>query len=207
MCCKSPFPITKINRRDFKCDSCRGVIGGPRLFCLDCTVKSTESYNTIDLCCAPQCVGARVTHRQAFERPHEPSHRLVKARTPVVMRNHGHAYEMGCEAYQRVRGLCSKIAKFPMQPYVGTVLSEQTLSTSDPTSTEIPARSDAPASLDRTKDRAEVTNKTGSDTTQSQDQDQDVSTCCKCQNRLSFPFWYCIFCQGQCHEQIASPCY
>ncbi|KAH9996106.1 hypothetical protein BJV77DRAFT_193895 [Russula vinacea] len=27
------------------CDSCQGRIGGPRLFCLDCAIKSTEAYD------------------------------------------------------------------------------------------------------------------------------------------------------------------
>lgn len=76
------------DRRNATCDSCDGQIGGPRLYCLDCYVKSTELYNTLDLCCAPQCASARVT-RDDLEGAHEPSHRLVKARATVLTRSHG----------------------------------------------------------------------------------------------------------------------
>jgi hypothetical protein len=67
--------------REATCDSCEGRIGGPRLTCLDCAAKSTEVYDSLDLCCAPKCVSARLSHRKDIEGAHEPNHRLIKVRT------------------------------------------------------------------------------------------------------------------------------
>jgi hypothetical protein len=110
------FPDANTDRRQW-CDSCHGYIGGPRLFCLDCAVKSTETYDSLDLCSAPQCVGARVT-REDLEGVHEPSHRLVKVRTTVLIRNHGRAYTAACDAFERVgetRRIIAEIGSHPME--------------------------------------------------------------------------------------------
>ncbi|KAH9997136.1 hypothetical protein BJV77DRAFT_986132 [Russula vinacea] len=145
---------------DADCDSCDGRIGGPRLFCLDCAIKSTDP---LDLCCAPQCV------------PHEPSHRLVKVRINVLSRNHGRAYSAACDAFERVEETCRKVAEFCSRPNDETGPDEQRCSSVGPTSTEMPAKKDKP-------DDAEVEDKTARDSRQDQ-------------GRLSFPFWYCIFCK------------
>ena len=146
------FPDANTDRSQF-CDSCNGRIGGPRLFCLDCAIKSTEIYDNVDLCCAPECVGARVT-RQDLERAHEPSHRLVKVRTTMLLRNHGRAHTAACDAFERVGETCRKIAEFLSHPDEETRPDEQV-------------------------------------------RDPSLPTCGKCTGRLSFPFWYCIFCKGK----------
>jgi hypothetical protein len=69
------FAIT--DRRNAWCNRCHGRIGGARLFCLDCDHKNTETFETLDLCCAQECMNAR-TDRQDLKVAHEPSHRLVK---------------------------------------------------------------------------------------------------------------------------------
>ncbi|KAF8477646.1 hypothetical protein DFH94DRAFT_671862 [Russula ochroleuca] len=137
-----------------ECDSCGGCIGGPRLFCLDCTIKTTEFYNTLDLCCTPKCVCARVT-RQDLEGAHEPSHRLVKARTNVLTRSHGRVHAAARDAFERVGETCRKIAEFSLH----------------------------------------LEEKTGSDEQKTTIRDESLPACGKCKGRLSFPFWYCIFCE------------
>ncbi|KAI0301375.1 hypothetical protein BC826DRAFT_989073 [Russula brevipes] len=181
------------------CDSCRGRIGGARLFCLDCTNKNTEVHNSVDLCCASNCIDARVTHRKDLERAHEPNHRLVKARTTVLERNHGRAHTAACKAFERVGDFCKKIAEFSPHLHKETRPDEQKASSPELTSAEMPAKNDKPDDAaippDRAEDGAEVQDKTIGDVIQPQVQHQDLPTCGKCNGHLSFPFWYCIFCE------------
>jgi len=105
------YPKANMNHRNAACDSCGGFIGGARLFCLDCIIKDTELHNTVDLCTAPQCIDARITDRQDLESAHEPTHRLVKARVNVMLRNYGRAHTRACKAFEHVREICMKIAE------------------------------------------------------------------------------------------------
>ncbi|KAI0249341.1 hypothetical protein BJV78DRAFT_1347821 [Lactifluus subvellereus] len=147
------------------CDSCRGCIGGARLFCLDCANKDTEVYDALDLCCAPQCITARVTYREDIDGAHEPNHKLVKVRTVVLKRQQGHVYTAARAAFERVEDFCEKIAEFSKRPQKSD------------------AGLDEPNAL---SSRAI----TGTST-----QDSDLPTCGKCNGPLSFPCWYCIICQ------------
>ena len=179
------FPNANIDRSDADCDSCDGRIGGPRLFCLDCAIKSTEP---LDLCCAPQCVAARVT-REDLEVAHEPSHRLVKLRINVLSRNHGRAYSAACDAFERVEETRRKVAELRSRPNEETGPDEQRSSSVGSTSTETPAKGDKP-------DDVEVEDKVARDARQNPVPDENLPTCGKCKGQLSFPFWYCIFCEG-----------
>jgi len=202
------FPISKAHHRNAWCDSCDGRIGGPRLFCLDCASKNTEMYDTVDLCCAHRCVDARVTKREDLESAHEPSHRLIKARTPVLTRNHGRAVTRACEAFQRVRELRTKIAG-SSHPHKATGLHEQQTPSSEPTSTETPAKGDdqddVPIALDCSQGGADMGDKPALGAVQDRVSDQDLPTCGKCKSDLSFPFWYCIFCEGGSRGRTPSP--
>jgi hypothetical protein len=195
------FPDANTDRRNAECDSCGGCIGGPRLFCLDCTIKTTEFYNTLDLCCTPKCVCARVT-RQDLEGAHEPSHRLVKARTNVLTRSHGRVHAAARDAFERVGETCRKIAEFSLHLEEKTGSDEQKTTSFEPTLTEMPAKSDNaddvlnPPDGTVTKGGAEEEGKTGRDGKQDQVRDESLPACGKCKGRLSFPFWYCIFCEG-----------
>ncbi len=190
-----------MGHRNVGCDSCGGRIGGPRLFCLDCVIKGTESYDTLDLCCTPKCVAARVTHRTDIEGAHEPNHRLAKVRTTVLTHNHGRVYTAACNAFERVGETCRKITELTSCPDEETGSEEQKTSSFKPTSTETPAKNDKPDDVlntpDGTKGGAGIKSETALDTRQVQDQDQSLPTCGKCDGRLSFPFWYCIFCDGK----------
>ncbi len=199
-CCKPCFLKLKISRTA-ECDSCGGRIGGARLFCLDCANKSTESYDSLDLCCAPKCVVARVTHRKDLQAAHEPNHRLVKFRTNVLFRSHGRVYTAACDAFERVGEARKKIAGFTSHSDEETRSDGQKTSSPEPTSTEMPTISvkidDVLNPLDGTNGGTEVERKIALSSGQGQVQDQDWPMCGKCERRLSFPFWYCIFCEGR----------
>lgn len=189
--------------REASCDSCGGLIGGPRLFCLDCDIKSSELYNTLDLCSAPQCVGASVT-RDDLEKAHEPIHRLVKVRTSVLTRSHGRVQTAACDAFGRVQETCRKIAESISASDEDATRPPdlQKASSSESTSTAMPVKGDKP---DGTKDEAEVQGKkTSRDARRGRVQDQSLPSCGKCNDSLSFPFWYCIFCEGQSPEDDQS---
>ncbi|KAH9996110.1 hypothetical protein BJV77DRAFT_960842, partial [Russula vinacea] len=137
------------------------------------------------------CVGARVT-RKDLELEHEPSHRLVKVRTSVQSRTYGRTHTVACHAFERVEELRRKMAEFNSHPDEETGPDEQKFSSFG----QMPAKSDkledVPNSLDSGKGGAEVDSKTAR---RDQVQDDSLPTCGKCNGHLSFPFWYCIFCE------------
>ena len=170
------FPDANTDGRTIECDSCGGRIGGTRFLCLDCDNKSTESFDSVDLCSAPQCAGARITRRDDLEGVHEPSHRLVKLRTNLRKRNYGRLYTAATDAFKRVEETHRKIAEITSHPDEETGLYEQKTSSSRPTSTKTPAN--------------------GDQSSQDQVQEEGLPTCVECKGPLSFPFWFCIFCKG-----------
>ena len=272
------FLDSDIRYRNAYCDPCGGKIGGARLFCVDCVHKPTAEFNTLDLCCEPQCVATRILQPIDMEVPHEPYHRLVKARIPVLLRHYGRIYSSALTAFDRVRYSCVRIAESTAHPQeeekAGSV--EQETPNHEPTFAEIPASAnvdkvdDAPtarqeartgpdkqetplasydpsvaemsAGAEKVDDAPTVPQeeRTGPDkqgapshepsvaemsagvdkvddvlTTQDssrggdeaegsvaqrptevQTQNEDLPTCGNCKGRLSFPCWYCIFCDG-----------
>ena len=207
----APFYGGNKDRRNAQCDSCGGTIGGPRLFCLDCDIKSSEIYNTLDLCSAPQCVGASVT-RGDLEKAHEPNHRLVKVRTSVLTRRHGRVHTAACDAFGRVRETCRKIAEYTSDSGEKARPGVQKTSSFEPTSMGMPVinQGDKPDDElkppDGTKDGAKVEGKTSRDARRSKVPDQRLPSCGKCNDSLSFPFWYCIFCEGQLVSDRSMKC-
>jgi hypothetical protein len=130
---------------------------------------------------------------------HEPGHRLVKFRTTVLTRSHGRVHTAACDAFERVEETRRKIAEFTSHSDEETGPDEQKTSSFEPISTEMPGTSDKPEDVnppDDTKGGAEVEGKIARDTREDQVQDESLPTCGKCKGRLSFPFWYCIFCEG-----------
>ena len=181
------------------CDSCGGLIGGPRLFCLDCTIKNTALHDNLDLCCAPKCVSARVTHRKDIEGTHEPNHRLVKVRTTVLMRSHGRVHTAASNAFERVAETCKRIAELKLRSDEETGPDRR--KPLESASTKMPSKT---SKLDGIHNRlggskggARLRGKTAREARQVQVLDQSLPTCGKCKGHLSFPFWFCIFCKGK----------
>jgi hypothetical protein len=283
------------------CDSCGGPIGGVRLLCLDCVSMEGNARNTLDLCCAPEsrCIDARITHREDLQGPHELNHKLVKLRTPVLVRQYGRVYQPALKAFERVKELCTKIARADRSPQEELetgqdareassldLTTTEELSTSvkrdgvlsvedgtkdgteaksittkvpsrledvptvvndtldgaeaEPMATEVPFKSDKPYDVpaaaavpsavngtedkveveptvtatpsksvepdgvlivaDSTKDKVEAEEQEGKappSAAPTQGKDTDLPTCGNCNGPLSFPFWHCIYCEGQ----------
>ena len=207
-------PFANAGRSNAWCDVCRGRIGGARLFCLDCVIKGTESHDTVDICGAQECLTARVTHREDLEVPHEPYHRLIKARTTVLTRQHGRAYTTAQAAFTKVEQFCKRIAEASQQALEKeeqTVPDTETVPSPEDIPSETPPEDDKPengpaaaASEDTTSgtDNVEHTpqepeKKTSQGAEPAKEQDTDLPSCGQCKGLLTFPCWYCVKCEGQ----------
>ncbi|KAI9464119.1 hypothetical protein BJY52DRAFT_887705 [Lactarius psammicola] len=195
------------------CDWCGGLIGGARLFCLDCDHKDTEVFQSLDLCCAQECMDARITSREDLETAHEPSHRLLKVRTVVLQRQHGRAHTAALAAFERVRELCAKIAESSQKLVEKDEEGKMTSPDAENPSSPEPIPEETPSEpedgqLDDTPDAPYDTTVEAEEdegTSQSpreenpedgtQPQDSDPPSCSKCKGRLSFPCWYCVYCE------------
>ena len=281
------FLDADIRYRNAYCDSCHGVIGGARLFCVDCIHTPTAEFNTLDLCCKPQCVATRILQPIDMEVPHEPYHRLAKARTPILRRDYGHIYSAALEAFERSRYACVMIAESTTHPQdeekTGSVEQEtpnheltfveipanvdkvddaptaphedektgsigEETPNHEPSFGEVPANVDKvdytptapqeeektgsvgqetpnheptlaemPANVDKVDDAPTVLQaeeEAGSVGQETPNQEppfaeipasvhsvliENLPTCGNCNGRLSFPCWYCIFCNGEFH--------
>ena len=160
----------------------------------------------MDLCCAQECVIARITHRQDIEAPHEPNHRLVKVRTTVLTRQHGRAYTAAQAAFTKVEQFCKRIAEASQQ---ALEKEEQTAPSPEDIPSETPPEDDkpedGPAAPEDTTNGAESVEATPQEPEQgtpqgaepAKEQDSDLPSCGQCKGLLSFPCWYCIKCEGQ----------
>jgi hypothetical protein len=236
------FLDVDISYRYVSCDACGGRIGGARLFCLDCVHRPTLAFHIVGLCCEPQCVAARI-YRPDLEVAHEPNHRLVKARIPVLTRHYGHTCSVAHSTFERILYQCVRISESSAHPQEEekTGLVEQVTLNRGPTFAEIPANVDkvddalttpreertgpdkqeAPsheptvaevsAGVDKvdddltaqdghrygSRDGDEVKDNASQHSTEVPNQNEDLPTCGNCKCRLSFPCWYCIFCEGE----------
>ncbi|KAH9077795.1 hypothetical protein EDB83DRAFT_2548774 [Lactarius deliciosus] len=146
-----------------RCDWCRGLIGGPRLLCLDCVIEGTKSHNTVDLCCAPACVAARITRRQDITAPHEPHHRLVKIRTTVLTRQHGRALTAAQNAFTKAEKFCKRIAEASQQAQ-DKDKKEQTVPDAEPALSPEDVPSDSPSKDDKPENHLDTPEDTKSGT-------------------------------------------
>ena len=224
--------------RSAYCDPCGGRIGGARLFCVDCVHKPTVEFDALDLCCEPQCVAASIPDLIDLEVPHEPDHRLVKARIPVLLRHYGRVYSAALGAFERVRILYERLEKSTAHPReeekarsveetpnhestVSTILTnvdrvENVITTPQeegvrPYNQETPSHEPAVAEMSAGVDKVDdvstaqdcsrggdgAEDSTSQHPTEGQNQDGNLPTCGNCKGRISFPFWYCIFCRGE----------
>ncbi|KAH8987709.1 hypothetical protein EDB83DRAFT_2535566 [Lactarius deliciosus] len=172
------------------CGFCNGRIGGARLFCLDCENKRTEIFEPLDLCCAQECMATRITDREDLKVPHEPNHRLLKVRAIVLERQHGRAHTAALAAFERVKTLCVRIAKSHQRLEEKDKDGEETSPDTVNTSSLKPSLEETPSKPDT--DKPGVNPDVLGD---SAVEIKDLPLCGKCNGRLSFPFWYCIFCE------------
>ena len=158
----------------------------------------------MDLCTTPRCIDARITEYRGLESPHEPTHRLVKFRTYVSLRNYGWVYRRACEAFERAREFLTTIAESSSQFHEAEPHGRKP-SSLGPTSTETAVQSNQPDDIctgpDCTKGRSEMEDKTTPDVAK----DQGLPTCGQCKGGLSFPIWYCIFCEGRSQGRRRRP--
>ena len=234
-----PFLDADTNYRSAYCDPCGGRIGGARLFCVDCVHKPTVEFDALDLCCEPQCVAASMPELIDLEVPHEPDHRLVKARIPVLLRHYGRVHSEALGAFERVRILYERLAKSTAhpqeeekagsleketpnhEPTVSAMLTnvervENVITTPQeegarPFNQETPSHQPTVAEMSAGVDKVDdvstaqdfsrggdgAEDSTSQHPTKVQIQDGNLPTCGNCKDRISFPFWYCIFCRGE----------
>ncbi|KAI0061160.1 hypothetical protein BV25DRAFT_1805982 [Artomyces pyxidatus] len=97
------------------CDHCGGRIGGPRITCLDCVIKSSKLFDSLDLCDNAECIASRVTlkERDDLVAPHEPDHHLLKGRTVLLVQQYGRTIREGRAALKKIEGMCKKLAEQP----------------------------------------------------------------------------------------------
>jgi hypothetical protein len=232
-------PDANKDHRGVHCDSCGGDIVGARLFCVDCVIKDGDGVDTLDLCCSPEsrCIDARLLPLENLRRLHEPHHKLLKLRTVMLTHHYGRMYKLACAAFERVEGLCTKIAgasqklheeKQTGQQDVRNLLTEEPTDTDIPstrtdklddvpaktepeqTVTAIPSKNDMPTDLPDLADglkQTELQDKVSQTAVQARCQDEDLPTCGKCNVSLSFPFWHCIFCKGRSQESRCANAY
>ena len=168
-------------------------------------------------------MAARITSRFDLAVPHEPYHRLVKLRTAILQRQYGHVYTAALKAFVHVREICVNIAEASQ----GLVEKDEDGEVTGP-DTEIPPRAeltpkgtppepdegqpdDAPddTMVDSEAKGDEGTTSDQNPQDRTRPQDSDLPSCgnskCKGPSRLSFPFWYCIYCKGRSRRLICPP--
>lgn len=84
-------------------------IGRTRLFCLDCVHKMTGVFNSLDIFCVLQCIVPSITRHEDLKSAHEPNHKLVKARIPVLLRQHGCIDIVACKGLKRIGSPSARI--------------------------------------------------------------------------------------------------
>ena len=203
--------VAKTYYRGVRCAWCLSRIDGARLFCLDC---DCVSFRTRSLCCAQECMAARITGDQDFKVAHEPSHRLVKVHTVVLERQLGRVYASALVAFERVKTPCTRIAEFRQGLQEKDKHGEETgPETKDPSNPKPTSEitlyerdngkpSDDTDVLGGTMDEVKYFGGTSQDPSSgdsqgmTQPQNSDPPSCGKCMGHLSFPCWYCIKCEG-----------
>jgi hypothetical protein len=119
----------------------------------------------------------------------------------VLTRSYGTVYSAALRAFERVQHSCARIAESTAHPQEENIApNQQETSDNGPTVTGMPANidkvDDALTTQDDARDRAEPQDGVPQVPSQLQLQDENLPTCGNCKGRLSFPCWYCIFCEG-----------
>lgn len=81
------------------------MIGGARIICLVC--QSTDTFHTLNLCDSSQCNSATI-NQPHLQKPHRPTHDVVKVRRVVFTRQFGRMDGDAREALRRCRALFPK---------------------------------------------------------------------------------------------------
>ena len=145
-----------------------------------------------------------MTFRNNLEGAHEPNHKLVKVRTVVLKRQYGHVHTAAWEAFEHVESICMQIAEVSNQPEAGsnkscTFIPNQFmmvlyLPLIDGTK-GVPDDTGVKYSFQESGDKTPI-NTLEVFRPEHKAQSRYLPTCGNCNGHLSFPFWYCIFCEG-----------
>ncbi|CAK5278366.1 unnamed protein product [Mycena citricolor] len=95
-----------------QCDVCGGRIGGARIICLECEVKKSGNWNTVDFHDLAGCMDRRVK-RDDMEKPHLPHHDVVKFRRFMHYRQFGKMYRDSKTALAQARAALASEGSLP----------------------------------------------------------------------------------------------
>jgi hypothetical protein len=145
-----------------------------------------------------------VTDRQDLEGAHEPNHKLVKARTVLLKRQHGRVHTAAKKAFERAEIVCKQIVEASKQPDTGSNVKSASSFTSIGNDSPTPGGTEGVPDNSGLKytTRASAVDMWEDSRPSPQSQSGDLPTCGACDGPLSFPFWGCIFCKGQSLDEV-----
>ncbi|CAL1709515.1 unnamed protein product [Somion occarium] len=175
---------------DFECDGCKQPMGGGRLICLDCRSDAPQLWQTVDFCADPRCYSASVTQEQRYylEKPHVPTHDLVKIRTFVQWGDLPALDQTARAALQHCRQRMVASVETPSEEPKDAESSAGSEDVSGPKSQSVHSEgaTEAPAT-------------------------DDVFRCFACHTVTELPCWYCTQCTDcvicdSCEAKSLLPC-
>ena len=151
--------------------------------CLECESKDTENWDSIDLCENAACVAARVTteQREDLTSPHEPTHRMMKLRSAMHLRQTGRVDKAAREALKKAERIVKETLADRHAPPPASATSLL-----------------SPTGLPFVKKRSSMLrmSKRASVASFRSDVSHRKIMCGVCHEPVSLPCWYCIYCSG-----------
>ncbi|KAI0049994.1 hypothetical protein FA95DRAFT_699202 [Auriscalpium vulgare] len=169
------------------CDHCGRGCHGVRLLCLDCVRPSGLDFDTVDLCGRDECLSAHISGIEGLDSPHEPTHRLLKVRTVILVQEFGQYYREAYAAWDKVGETCTKLAIVSKTRFEnknsGKAVAYKPL-----------GGEDAPSPISPVSFRSSVITF----------RDFYVPLCAQCEKPVALPCWYCTRCKEDLF--LCDPC-